>query len=418
MACFLLNKSNITITIPKVEEIDKVSFYEIFVKVGTVSWKVKHRYSDFVNLNDKLVIDHCVNKDILPPKKIIGKRDPVFVEKRRVGLENYLMSVITFLRETMPRTLAEFLDFHKYDILFLLQDMSSSFLRDGDSILLQSKRYQFNPLQLHAISERLKQPCPPAEMFDKCYDFSHVLDVCCQLETAEVEGSWDPVGTSDIIPNNCAFELSVLKDLKELTLTRVAVRKLYHTGTLRQTLRRLVVSQCRLQSAADVLLCDAVHKECGLENPPEDRIWQKLEEVDLSQNNIKQFDNTLLLMPNVKQLTANENQITQVDNFTQLSGLTHLYLSGNSISNTDDLHLCLSNIVHLDLSQNMITSLAGFSRLSSLQGLDLGSNIIPQVSEVQHIQGLAQLDYLVLTGNPVSTVVDYRIKVCHGDHFT
>uniref|UniRef100_A0A1B6MTC8 PX domain-containing protein n=1 Tax=Graphocephala atropunctata TaxID=36148 RepID=A0A1B6MTC8_9HEMI len=148
MACFLLNKSNITITIPKVEEIDKVSFYEIFVKVGTVSWKVKHRYSDFVNLNDKLVIDHCVNKDILPPKKIIGKRDPVFVEKRRVGLENYLMSVITFLRETMPRTLAEFLDFHKYDILFLLQDMSSSFLRDGDSILLQSKRYQFNPLQV------------------------------------------------------------------------------------------------------------------------------------------------------------------------------------------------------------------------------------------------------------------------------
>ncbi|KAG8281795.1 hypothetical protein J6590_051850 [Homalodisca vitripennis] len=141
---------------------------------------------------------------------------------------------------------------------------------------------------LHAISERLKQPCPPAEMFDKCYDFSHVLDFCSQLVTVEVEGSWDPVGTSDIIPNNCAFELSVLKDVKELTLTRVAVKKLYHAGTLRQTLRRLVVSQCGLESVSDMLLCDAVHKHFD-NNIPEDRIWQKLEEVDFSQNRIKQF---------------------------------------------------------------------------------------------------------------------------------
>ncbi|KAG8281794.1 hypothetical protein J6590_051849 [Homalodisca vitripennis] len=125
--------------------------------------------------------------------------------------------------------------------------------------------------------------------------------------------------------------------------------------------------------------------------------------------------NTVLLMPNIKQLTANENQITQVDDFTQLSSLTHLYLSGNSISCTNDLHLRLNNIVHLDLSQNLITSLVGFSQLSTLQGLDLGSNIISQISEVQHIQNLAQLDYLVLTGNPVSTVVDYRIKVL--EHF-
>lgn len=148
MACFLLNKSNISLTIPKVEDFEKVTFYVILVKVGSVSWTVEHRYSDFVSLHEKLVTDHCVTKDILPPKKMIGKRHPAFVEKRRCGLENYIKTVVSFLQETMPRSLALFLDFHKYDILFILQEMSSSFLKEGDLILSNSKHYQFNPLQV------------------------------------------------------------------------------------------------------------------------------------------------------------------------------------------------------------------------------------------------------------------------------
>lgn len=148
MAFFLLNKTNISLKIPKVEDFDRVTFYVILVKVGSVSWTVEHRFSDFVSLHETLVTDHCVNKDILPPKKLIGKRDPAFVEKRRCGLESYIRSVVSFLLETMPRCLALFLDFHKYDILFLLQEMSSSFLKEGDVILSNSKRYKFNPLQV------------------------------------------------------------------------------------------------------------------------------------------------------------------------------------------------------------------------------------------------------------------------------
>lgn len=148
MACFLIGKDSISLTIPCFAEINKITFYEIFVKIGPVSWKVNHRYSDFVTLHEKLVMDHCVSKDILPPKKIIGKRDPKFVEQRRIGLENYLTAVVSFLKEAMPRTLALFLDLHKYDILFLLQEMSFCFLNEGDFILSKSKRFKFNPLQV------------------------------------------------------------------------------------------------------------------------------------------------------------------------------------------------------------------------------------------------------------------------------
>lgn len=142
--------------------------------------------------------------------------------------------------------------------------------------------------QLHAISERLKQPCPPAEIFDRVYDFSHVLDFCCQLDSLEVEGSWGTIGTSDIVPNNCAFDLSALKNLKELLLNRVSVERIYDTGTLRQTLTKLTVTQCKLQSLVDILLCDAVHKECT-EDIPNEKKWLKLLEADFSQNLLKDF---------------------------------------------------------------------------------------------------------------------------------
>lgn len=148
MANFLQNKDNIDITIPKANEVGKITYYNTLIRVGNISWTVDHRYSDFALLHDNLVVDHCVTKDILPPKKLIGKRDPEFVERRRQGLEIYLSSVVNFLKETMPKLLTEFLDFQKYDILFLLQEMSSSFLKEADFILSSSKSYRFNPLQV------------------------------------------------------------------------------------------------------------------------------------------------------------------------------------------------------------------------------------------------------------------------------
>lgn len=116
-------------------------------------------------------------------------------------------------------------------------------------------------------------------------------------------------------------------------------------------------------------------------------------------------------MPNLKKLIANENYLTGLDHFTSLHSLSHLYLSGNRISDTNNLNLRLGNIVYLDLSQNLISSMKGFSGLFTLEGLDLGSNIVSEINELQYIQALEKLNYLVLTGNPVATVVDYRVKV-------
>lgn len=150
MSTFVDNKQGTKVYIPEVElqQPENYMVYQIAVEVGPVSWRVPHRYRDFVELHDKLVADHGVTKDLLPPKKVIGNRDPVFVEKRRSALEMYLASVLTFLLHTMPRELALFLDFHKYDILFILQEMAVNFFEKGDEYLRSSKHYELTPLQV------------------------------------------------------------------------------------------------------------------------------------------------------------------------------------------------------------------------------------------------------------------------------
>ena len=154
MATFLANRQSTKVYIPEVQQTEGFNVYQIVIEVGSVSWKVFHRYKDFVDLHEKLVADHGVTKDLLPPKKVIGNRDPVFVEKRRAALEIYLVSVLTFLQQTMPRELAVFLDFHKYDILFILQEMAVTFFEGGDEYLRSSKDYEFSPLQVHILSSR------------------------------------------------------------------------------------------------------------------------------------------------------------------------------------------------------------------------------------------------------------------------
>lgn len=86
----------------------------------------------------------------------------------------------------MCREFVEFLDLNKYDVIYLLQDMAHHFLVQGESLLDISKSYAFSTMELFAITERLKMPCPTTDNAKNLYDFSHVLDFCSQLESLSV----------------------------------------------------------------------------------------------------------------------------------------------------------------------------------------------------------------------------------------
>lgn len=148
MASFWNNYNETVIDITGVEEISNITYYIIRVTVGDIKWTVSHRYNDFFEMHNKLVIDHGVSKDILPSKKVIRNKCPVFIETRRKGLENYLKNVLHYLKRTMPKIFVKFLDFHLYDVFFLLQDMADKLFNEADSILDSTKSYTLTPIEV------------------------------------------------------------------------------------------------------------------------------------------------------------------------------------------------------------------------------------------------------------------------------
>ena len=134
-------------------------------------------------------------------------------------------------------------------------------------------------------------------------------------------------------------------------------------------------------------------------------------EIDFSNNNLTNIDDSIQLVPNVKILLLNHNKISSISNLSFLTQLTHLSISDNLINMCDQLHTKLGNIRTLDLSQNSIISLRGLSKLYSLESLDVSFNKINDIEEVACIGDLPCLENLILMGNSVATTVDYRIKI-------
>ncbi|KAF0755665.1 nischarin [Aphis craccivora] len=409
MSCYIQYCRECSIAISNAEtDNNGVTYYLIKVNVGDVTWTVQKRYKEFLELHKKLVNEHTVTKDILPGKKIIGNKEPNFIEKRRVGLEIYLQTVLSFLQKSMPEELLEFLEFDKYDVILIVKKLAVDFFQNGDDYLLNDNGFNFNVLLLYAISERLKLPCPDSENNE--YNFSHVLDFCSKFKYLAIKGGNHYVGTSNIIYNKLNFELSSFKSVNKFECYNIAYNMIYNLMTLRDTVRIITVYNSKLKTPEDILLCDNVHKEWSADMDP-NMIWNKVKVVDFSWNEILTLKSLTILTPNVKTINLNGNLLNTIEDLSPLSYLSHLSLSSNNITEVFDLHTKLGNVICLNLSSNKISNLEAFSKLFSLEMLDLGSNLVNDIDQLKHLSGLENMNYLVLSGNPVSTVVDYRIKV-------
>lgn len=152
MASYWHNQNETQITIPSVEEINNVTFYKIKVNVGEVEWYLIHRYSEFNDLHNHLVTDHGVSKDILPAKKVIGNKCPIFIANRRQALEEYCQKILNYFKLTMPRIFLEFFHFHIYDIFYLLQDLAMKYFLKADTLLSLGQSHTLTPLEVSTRS--------------------------------------------------------------------------------------------------------------------------------------------------------------------------------------------------------------------------------------------------------------------------
>ncbi|CAN7937208.1 unnamed protein product, partial [Ixodes hexagonus] len=382
--------------------------YIIQVSVAPYRWTTKHRYSDFKELHDKLTANFHVDKALLPPKKLFGNQSEAFVQQRQAELEHYLQTLVHQFSSVLPLSLAHFLDFPKYEVRTIVDDLAERLFREGDDILSKDSRFSTTPLVLHSLTERLKLAEPTCLSGDKRRDLAHVLDFVSQLHNLEVAGGLANVGSSNICPNALVFDLSPFKALQSLQITNCEVRgRLVGLDGVRATIRVLRV-EGSLSDLGSLLLGGErlVWDTSG--KAPLGPLWGCLEQAHFGHNSLEKIDLVVRLLPCVKTLNLSHNGISELENLESLPRLSDLDLSHNQIEQLGALHTKLGNIRCLHLAGNRVESLAGLSRLYSLVELDLSHNRVSLVSEVGHLGSLPCLEALDLSHNPVTQVVDYR----------
>ncbi|KJH49017.1 leucine Rich repeat-containing domain protein [Dictyocaulus viviparus] len=243
-------------------------------------------------------------------------------------------------------------------------------------------------------------------------DIGNTIDFLHRVRALKVRGAKGYVGTSNILWNSLSFSLHFCKNLLALWISDSDVSKVHGLGSIRRTLRRLVVHY----SMSDI-------KDLLLEGEPilpisEMEHWACLEEVDFSFNDLKNIDESIQLLGGVQKLNISHNNVTDIGNYLQLlTSLTELDLSSNGISSVNQWNELLGNLKKLILSNNVIKDVTGLHRLYSLEYLDLRNNAIETVESVSALGGLPCLEILHLSENSVAKVVDYRTKVleCFGE---
>ncbi|XP_046335182.2 uncharacterized protein LOC124117384 isoform X3 [Haliotis rufescens] len=405
-----------TVRILSSESAENYTVYLIEVSVGPYSWTVKHRYSDFHDLHDKLVSTCKLDKNLLPPKKLFGNQSETFIKKRQGELEVYLQTVLYYLAHRVPPILAFFLHFNKYEIHGITQALAEELYNRGETILLSHEMFQMSPLQLHALTERLKLPeptCGTLTMLKKSgdvkKDIGHILDFITRMKRLKICGSKESVGSSNIDMNQLTFDLTLFKSIQYLEILNCSPRNIVGLETIKQTLKEFQL--CRSTKTIREFLLQDIPAWRGEDGTLLVSYWELVEEADMSHNFIVDIDDSVQLMPKVEHLDLSHNQLTSIQHLQWLSHLTFLDISHNNIHNLDSLHTKLGNLKTLKLAGNKLGSLQGFSKLFSLEILDVSNNEIGQVSDIKPIGGLPCLENLLLTGNPVTIVLDYRTKV-------
>lgn len=163
-----------------------------------------------------------------------------------------------------------------------------------------------------------------------------------------------------------------------------------------------------VNNMSDILLCDDLHKATI---PTEEKTFKSLKEINFCSVNLDSIDESITLVPNTETLSLPGNNIETIGHLQNLTKLLKLDLKRNRIVKCVDWHLRFGNIVTLNLAQNFIESLEGFRKLFCLVNLNLSCNQILDINEVDHLSKLPYLENLLLTGNPLSGEVDYRVRV-------
>ncbi|XP_029007039.1 nischarin isoform X2 [Betta splendens] len=400
------------------ELVENYTVYIIDVTDGEHKWTVKHRYSDFHELHEKLTAEKKVDRLLLPPKKILGKNSKSLVERRQKELELYLQTLLLQFPQATPTALACFLHFHLYEINGITAALAEELFHKGEQLLQAGEVFSLSPLQLYAISQQLRLAKPTCCNGDAKTDLGHILDFTCRLRYLKISGSRGSVGTSNIQECSLPFDLSVFKSLLQIEISECSSQQIQGLSTLRSSLATMSIHRTT-ETMTSILVPEASEfsqwepegVESGCPVTAVIPVWRNLTTLDMSHNCIKVIDSSVKLIRKVEFLDLSYNQLSSVENLQHLYNLVHVDLSYNSLRVLEAAHTRLGNIKTLSLAGNQFDRLTGLSKLYSLVNLDLSHNQLAQLEEIRNIGSLPCLEKLNLSSNPICIIPDYRTKV-------
>ncbi|XP_041447035.1 nischarin S homeolog isoform X2 [Xenopus laevis] len=400
------------------ELVETYTVYIIEVYVGSFQWKVKHRYSDFFDLHEKLTLENKVDKNLLPPKKMIGKNSKSLVEKRQKELEMYLQTLLGLFPLAVPRAMSSFLHFHLYEIHGIAAVLAEELFHKGEQLLLAGEVFNMNPLQLYAVTQLLRHAKPTCITGDARNDLGHIMDFACRLKYLKISGTNGPIGTSNIHEQSLPCDLSIFKSLRQIEISHCNAKLFSGLTCCKNTLATMSI-KFSAPTMQDILVPEAYEfeqwePEGGASESPITAVvpkWRKLTTLDLSHNHISSIDDSVKLIPEIEYLDFSHNDISAIDNLQHLYNLIHLDLSYNKLADLNGIHTKVGNIKTLSLAGNVLESLCGLNKLYSLVNLDLSHNRIEQLEEIKNIGSLPCLENVLLAGNPLTIIPDFRTKV-------
>ncbi|XP_008407084.1 nischarin isoform X2 [Poecilia reticulata] len=406
------------VTVVGSELVESYTVYIIDVTDGLHRWTVKHRYSDFYELHEKLTAEKKVDRRLLPPKKILGKNSKSLVERRQKELELYLQTLLQQFPEATPTPLTYFLHFHLYEINGITAALAEELFHKGEQLLQAGEVFSLRPLQLYSVSQQLRLATPTCLSGDARMDLGHILDFTCRLRYLKISGSRGPVGTSNIEESSLPFDLSVFKSLLQIEISDCSSQQIQGLPSLRASLATLSLHRST-ESMMSILVPEASEfpqwepegAEPGCPVTALVPVWRHLTTLDMSHNCIGSVDDSVKLIPKVEFLDLSYNQLSSVENLQHLYSLVHVDLSYNCLRSLEAAHTRLGNIKTLSLAGNQLETLSGLSKLYSLVNLDLSHNQLAQLEEIKNIGALPCLEKLNLSSNPMCIIPDYRTKV-------
>lgn len=400
------------------ELVENYTVYIIEVTDGDHRWTVKHRYSDFHDLHEKLTTEKNIDRGLLPPKKILGKNSKSLVERRQKELELYLQTLLLQFPQATPTPLACFLHFHLYEINGITAALAEELFHKGEQLLQAGEVFSLRPLQLYSVSQQLRLAKPTCCNGDAKTDLGHILDFICRLRYLKISGTRGPVGTSNIQESSLPFDLSVFKSLLQIEISDCSSQQIQGLSSLRSTLATMCIHRST-ETMMSILVPEASEfsqwepegAESGCPVTAFIPVWRNLTTLDMSHNCISTIDSSVKLIRKVEFLDLSYNQLSSVENLQHLYNLVHVDLSYNSLRVLEAAHTRLGNIKTLSLAGNQLDRLTGLTKLYSLVNLDLSHNQLAQLEEIKNISSLPCLEKLNLSSNPMCIIPDYRTKV-------